>query len=618
MIKILSESTINRIAAGEVVERPASVIKELVENSIDAGASKINIIIEQAGKNLILIADDGAGMSPEDLKLAVKRHATSKLDEDKLDEIDSFGFRGEALPSISSISRLTITSKRQGSDKAYALSQVGGKDTSIKQVSHDNGTRTEVRDLFFATPARLKFLRTDKTEYAACVDVIKKLALAHPNISFSASHDSKVFLKVKASTNDKSDKISAIKQRVADIIGNDFMNNNAEISLSRDKISIYGFTSLPSHTRTTFEDQHIFVNNRPVKDKLLNMAVRHAYADYVPAGKYPTIILFVDINVKDIDVNVHPAKSEVRFSDPNLVRSLIISSLRDALNSNLSTPGMQLKNPLGHFANNSYSSYLNSPINFSKTNDSFGKNNLYKNQDTYSQQSVGEQNYNSKAFTIPLLATPSQTEIDIRSNNIVQDDILENFTLGSAKTQLGYYIISKNLTGIIIIDLRLASKLLIYEKLKQQFANNSLTKQRILMPEVVEFSDKEKAQAVFSRSKELTKLGISIERFGDKSLIIPEIPNIIGEINIIQFISDLADYLSADEEYINEATLTEFVIKLYAHYHSIIADKKLPIHELNELLREIEQSSFFNDHKLKQTIYLDFKLTDLEKLFARN
>jgi len=329
-IKLLSNSTINKISAGEVIERPSSVVKELVENSIDAGATKIEVTLECAGKNLIIIKDNGMGMSKDELELAIQRHATSKLDEDDLLNINSFGFRGEALPSIGAISKFKITSKKHGADNAYTLSIIGSKLEPTIIATGNQGTVIEVRDLFFATPARLKFLRTDRTELNASIQIIKKIAIAHPNVAFTLTHDDKELIKVKTRADSNEENM---KNRIAEIIGSEFIENAAIVAFARDDIEIYGYTSLPTYNRASADDQFLFINNRPVKDKVLNIALRVAYQDYLARDRHPISALFIKVSPQFVDVNVHPAKTEVRFHDPNLIRGLVISAIRDALNS---------------------------------------------------------------------------------------------------------------------------------------------------------------------------------------------------------------------------------------------------------------------------------------------
>ncbi|MFP3035007.1 MAG: DNA mismatch repair endonuclease MutL, partial [Candidatus Tisiphia sp.] len=424
-IKLLSDSTINRIAAGEVIERPASVVKELVENAIDAASTRIDISLQQAGKNLIIISDDGIGMSEEDLKIAVERHTTSKLDESDLQNIHTFGFRGEALPSIGSVSKMLITSKARGADRAYHIQSSGGHNKEIKPTIHNEGTKIEIRDLFFATPARLKFLRSDKTELAASVDVIKKIALAHPKISINLSHDGKNIIKVKGQDGNFDD---LLKQRIIDILGYDFIENSVHINLQRPEISVYGFTSIPTFNRASAEDQFLFVNNRPVKDKLLQIALRLAYQDYLARDRHPVSVLFLQIDPHMVDVNVHPAKTEVKFHDPSTIRGLLISSIKDALatrshmvSTNIATTA------LGLFRNTATTN------SFVKTNKAFQKNPTSSNKVYPNSLSISDNisTYKSQNLTIPRHNDSSNVQQQLIKTDphakveVLEDDILD-------------------------------------------------------------------------------------------------------------------------------------------------------------------------------------------------
>ena len=323
IIRQLSETTINRIAAGEVVERPASVVKELVENALDAGATKIDITLEQAGKNLIIVSDNGCGISKEDLSLAIQRHTTSKLDEDDIMNISSFGFRGEALPSIGSVSRMHIASKTISAESGYMIAVEGGLIADVRPTSHGGGTEVSIRDLFFATPARLKFLRSDRSEYAACIDIVRKIAMAHPYCAFTLTHNDKIVLKLREA--------SDAQARIVEILGEDFIRNSATIDSGREDIHIQGFISLPTYNRATSEDQYLFINNRPVKDKLIASALKVAYLDFLARNRFPVAAIFITTNPHFVDVNVHPAKTEVRFRDAQLMRGMLISSIKEAL-----------------------------------------------------------------------------------------------------------------------------------------------------------------------------------------------------------------------------------------------------------------------------------------------
>ncbi|WP_417905189.1 DNA mismatch repair endonuclease MutL [Candidatus Tisiphia endosymbiont of Micropterix aruncella] len=672
-IKLLSDSTINRIAAGEVIERPASVVKELVENAIDAASTKIDIMLEQAGKNLIIISDDGIGMSEEDLKIAVERHTTSKLDESDLQNIHTFGFRGEALPSISSVSKMLITSKARGADRAYHIQSSGGHNKEIKPTIHNEGTKIEIRDLFFATPARLKFLRSDKTELAASVDVIKKIALAHPKISINLSHDGKNIIKVKGQDGNFDD---LLKQRIIDILGYDFIENSVHINLQRPEISVYGFTSLPTFNRASAEDQFLFVNNRAVKDKLLQIALRLAYQDYLARDRHPVSVLFLQIDPHMVDVNVHPAKTEVRFHDPGTIRGLLISSIKDALatrshmvSTNIATTA------LGLFRNTTTAN------NFVKTNKAFQKNPTSSSNKVYPNGLSISDNistYKAQNLTIPRHNDSSNVQQQLIKTDphakveVLEDDILDldynnkplaefastrefvgglkprpsnntansvtdsslaplpklpaevelcqkpNVALGAARAQLhGTYIISQTADSIIIVDQHAAHERLGYEKIKQMISNNGLIKQRLLMPEIVELPDVKRADLLYNKKEDLSKLGLSLEKFGERSIIVSETPSLLGNTDINQLTQDLADNLSDLGENISLIQLIEYVTETYACHYAIRAGRKLSSEEMNELLRQMEKTPFSGQCNHGRPTYIELKLKDIERLFGR-
>ncbi|WP_341748062.1 DNA mismatch repair endonuclease MutL [Candidatus Tisiphia endosymbiont of Dascillus cervinus] len=669
-IKLLSDSTINRIAAGEVIERPASVVKELVENAIDAASTKIDISLQQAGKNLIIISDDGIGMSEEDLKIAVERHTTSKLDESDLQNIHTFGFRGEALPSIGSVSKMLITSKARGADRAYHIQSSGGHNKEIKPTIHNEGTKIEIRDLFFATPARLKFLRSDKTELAASVDVIKKIALAHPKISINLSHDGKNIIKVKGQDGNFDD---LLKQRIIDILGYDFIENSVHINLQRPEISVYGFTSIPTFNRASAEDQFLFVNNRPVKDKLLQIALRLAYQDYLARDRHPVSVLFLQIDPHMVDVNVHPAKTEVRFHDPGTIRGLLISSIKDALatrshmvSTNIATTALGL--------------FRNTTTNFVKTNKAFQKNHTSSNKVYPDGLSISDNisTYKAQNLTIPRHNDSSNVQQQLIKTDphakveVLEDDILDldcnnkplakftstresagglkphpssstansvtdsslvplpklpaevelckksNVALGAARAQLhGTYIISQTADSIIIVDQHAAHERLGYEKIKQMISNNGLIKQRLLMPEIVELPDVKRADLLYNKKDDLSKLGLSLEKFGERSIIVSETPSLFGNTDINQLTQDLADNLSDLGENISLIQLIEHVTETYACHYAIRAGRKLSSEEMNELLRQMEKTPFSGQCNHGRPTYIELKLKDIERLFGR-
>ena len=603
MIKILSNSTINKISAGEVIERPSSVVKELVENAIDAGATKISITLECSGKNLIVIKDNGFGMTKDDLELAVLRHATSKLDEDDLLNINSFGFRGEALPSIGAISKFKITSKKRENSSSYSLSIIGGKTEPTILANINEGTIIEVRDLFFATPARLKFLRSDKTELASIVLVVKKIALAHPAISFTLSHDGREIINVKSREHP-----NTIKDRIEEILGKEFTENATEVSLFRDDIEIYGYSSIPTYNRAASDDQFLFINNRPVKDKILNIALKVSYQDYLARDRHPVSVLFIKLNPHFVDVNVHPAKSEVRFHDPNLIRSLVISAVKDAL--------ARSSNQVSNIASSTALNYMR-PTSLSSQ--SFNEKSA-NNQGRFQLPTSPTQNLPISARldyavsnTNLLIKTTPQSNVEAPS---LEKDT--DFPLGAAKTQLhGTYIISQTPDSIIIIDQHAAHERIGYEKIKEQIEKNGLIKQRLLIPSIIELPDTHRAELLNENKLLLADLGLTIEKFGENSIIVSEIPSLVGDININQLVHDLADHLQSMGEHIALSELIEHITETYACHYAIRAGRVLNAEEMNGLLRLMESTPFSGQCNHGRQTYVELKLKDIEKLFGR-
>ena len=603
MIKILSNSTINKISAGEVIERPSSVVKELVENAIDAGATKISITLECSGKNLIVIKDNGFGMTKDDLELAVLRHATSKLDEDDLLNINSFGFRGEALPSIGAISKFKITSKKRENSSSYSLSIIGGKIEPTILANINEGTIIEVRDLFFATPARLKFLRSDKTELASIVLVVKKIALAHPAISFTLSHDGREIINVKSREH-----TNTIKDRIEEILGKEFTENATEVSLFRDDIEIYGYSSIPTYNRAASDDQFLFINNRPVKDKILNIALKVSYQDYLARDRHPVSVLFIKLNPHFVDVNVHPAKSEVRFHDPNLIRSLVISAVKDAL--------ARSSNQVSNIASSAALDYMR-PTSLSSQ--SFNERSA-NNQGRFQLPTSHTQNLPISARldyavsnTNLLIKTTPQSNVEAPS---LEKDT--DFPLGAAKTQLhGTYIISQTPDSIIIIDQHAAHERIGYEKIKEQIEKNGLIKQRLLIPSIIELPDTQRAELLNEHKLLLANLGLTIEKFGENSIIVSEIPSLVGDININQLVHDLADHLQSMGEHIALSELIEHITETYACHYAIRAGRVLNAEEMNGLLRLMENTPFSGQCNHGRQTYVELKLKDIEKLFGR-
>ncbi|AFB21590.1 DNA mismatch repair endonuclease MutL [Rickettsia canadensis] len=608
-IKFLSESTINRIAAGEVIERPASVVKELVENAVDASSTKINIILERAGKNLIIISDDGIGMTDKELEIAVERHTTSKLDESDFLKIHTFGFRGEALPSIAAISKMLITSKKRGTDKAFQIKLIGGNEKQITISVHNEGTKIEIRDLFFATPARLKFLRADKTELAVTVDIVKKIALAHPEISFSLTNDSKNLLKLKGQNKDAE---TNLKQRIIDVIGDDFIKNAAYIDFKILDFSICGYTSIPTYNRASSEDQFLFINNRPVKDKLLQVALRVAYQDYLARDRYPLCAIFLQIDPQFVDVNVHPAKAEVRFHDPNYVRNLLIEAIKNALANKSHVTSTTI-------ASDTLKLFKNPLINKQPTiNKEVNVNSKSVDYRSYSSANTPKilQNHICQKLIDTLPHAKVEQEVENRIEH--KQQIRKQYKLGAAKAQLHTtYIISQTEDSIVITDQHAAHERLGYEKIKSYIKMDELIKQRLLIPEIVELPNEKRADCLYDHREKLSKLGLTLEKFGEKSIIVTEIPNILGDVNVQKLIQDLADHLSDFSENVALMELIEHVTETYACHYSIRAGRKLSADEMNALLRQMENTPFSGQCNHGRPTYIELKLKDIERLFGR-
>ncbi len=614
-IKQLSDVTVSRIAAGEVIERPASVIKELVENAIDANATKIDIVIEQAGKNLILVSDNGNGMSRDDLAICVHRHTTSKLNEEDIMDISSFGFRGEALPSIGSISRMTISSYDTNSKESWQIYVEGGKIMEPSISSHPMGTKIEVRDLFFATPARLKFLRSDRTELSSALDVVKKIAISHPDIAFSLVSDGKNLLKLKSTD---------INQRILDVLGKEFLENSISAEFKTEELSVSGLVSLPTFNRSASLDQFLFINNRPVKDKLLGAAIKVAYQDFLARDRHPVLVLFLKIDPHLVDVNVHPAKAEVRFFDTNMVRGVMISAIKNAINSSahrVSNTGAY--NTIASFKPENIEKLYNSNPNFTLQDN---RTSNYRPMQTKEpletrQGTFAPSPYRASPF-IPIMPM-MRTEDPNTSHSIASNDSAPNFEtseypLGAACAQLHKtYIISQTNDSIIFTDQHAAHERLIYERIKAQINKNGIDKQRLLIPEIVELPDQNRADALAQKKQELNSIGFVFERFGEKSIILNEVPSLIADSNLQKLVHDVADNLVDLGEAVSITELIEHITETYACHYSIRSGRKMNIAEMNELLRQMESTPFSGQCNHGRPTYIELKLSDIEKLFGR-
>ncbi len=605
-IRLLPSTTVNRIAAGEVVERPASAIKELVENSIDAGAKRIDVIIRDGGRTLLSVSDDGRGMTPDELSLAVERHATSKLPNDDLENIQSLGFRGEALPSIGSVSRMTITSRVADADSAWMISIEGGDKSEPAPAALSLGTTIEVRDLFYATPARLKFLKAPKTENSHALDVIKRLAMAHPDIAFTVGDGARTMLKLPQS---QGDFLSARLDRLDAIMGNEFAANALPIDAEREGLHLSGHIGLPTLNRGNAALQFLFVNGRPVKDKLLFGAVRGAYRDFLAHDRHPLLALFLDIPADSLDVNVHPAKTEVRFRDAGLVRGLIVSALRHALAE------------AGHRASTTVSNQALGALRPQESPMPF-QGNYGGNQNRVQYPSAGLQEA-ARQFQAP---TDHLTNLDTALSvkqvpegylEEISNDTPQDWPLGVARAQLHEtYIVAQTDNGIVIVDQHAAHERLVYEDMKKALEEDGIKRQGLLIPEVVEM-DEAAADRITARAVELAELGLIIEAFGPGAIVVRETPAMLGEIDVHGLINDLADDLAESAEALSLKERLADVSATMACHGSVRAGRRLNGAEMNALLRQMEVTPHSGQCNHGRPTYVELKLADIEKLFGR-
>ncbi len=605
-IRILPNNLVNQIAAGEVIERPASVVKELVENSIDAGATSIEVTLVDGGKSLIVVSDNGRGIDKDELPVAVERHATSKLPDNNLFNINFLGFRGEALPSISSVSRMTIVSRREGAENAWKIEVNGGEKSEIMPAAHPQGTRIEVRDLFYSAPARLKFLKTTPSETAQCVDILNRIALANPTISFYLSDENRKKVTLNACQGELFD---ARLKRLADVMGREFSDNSLLINAHRENLTITGYVSLPTLNKSNSLYQYLFVNNRPVRDKLLLGAIKGAYQDVLAHNRYPMAALYFDIDPAYVDVNVHPAKAEVRFYDNALVRGLLVSAVRQALTlgdhrsaNNLDLAGFVHDNIPG-----------------------FGENEVAVLQ----EHKPGGGNV--PAFR-PLMSQPRrQTELPELERKVFSvkvdepcpavsaaGDSGEVGPLGLAKAQFhDTYIISQTEDSIVIIDQHASHERIVMENLKASLlAENKVATQILLIPEIVDLSLSEKTRLI-EAAEELQKLGLSVEEFGSTAVIVREIPALLGDCDIKALIRDLAGEMAEWGKGFSLTDKLHTICATIACHGSVRAGRRLNIDEMNRLLRDMERTEHSGQCNHGRPTYVELKLKDIEKLFER-
>ena len=591
----LSETMINQIAAGEVVERPASVVKELVENALDAGADRIEIATAGGGLNLIRVTDNGCGMAPDDLELAVSRHCTSKLDENIFD-IRSLGFRGEALPSIGSVARLTIRSRRPGDDNAAEISIVGGRIAGPKPAAANSGTMVEVRDLFFATPARLKFMKSERAESAAITDIVRRLAIAFPQVHFLLSGSDRQTLEFAATGQEATARLD----RIAQVLGREFPDNSVAIDAEREAVRLTGYISIPAFNRGNAQQQHVHVNGRPVRDKMLAGAIRGAYADLLPRDRHALTALNLELDPGLVDVNVHPAKADVRFRDPGLVRGLIVGAIRQALAGagiRTSTAGadamMGAFRPGGTGARGPFA-----PGD-------------YDLRSSPSRPIVGFGETAQSVFDAGPIASA-----DARAGYAEPDHDLIASRLGAARAQVHEnYIVAQTSDSLVIVDQHAAHERLVYEALKQALETGPLGAQILLLPEIVDLPE-EDADRLAEQAETFKRFGLGIERFGPGAICVRETPAMLGETDAAALVRELADELAENRADGLESRLHAIAATMACH-GSVRSGRRLKPDEMNALLRQMEETPGSDTCNHGRPTWIELKLTDIEKLFHR-
>jgi len=598
-IRQLSAKTINRIAAGEVIERPASVVKELVENAIDAGATAIEIVTAAGGLSLIRVSDDGLGMSGSDLGLAVERHATSKLAEEDLFNIATLGFRGEALPSIGAIAHLAVASRLRQEGAAHEIVVDRGAKRAVRPVALASGTRVEVRELFSATPARLKFLKSERAENAAIVEVVKRIALAHPGIAFSLTTGERIGLRLPQEPAGPDGHLA----RLGRVMGRDFLMDALAVEAEREGVSVDGFAGLPTLNRPDSSQQYLFVNSRPVRDRLLIGAVRAAYADLIPRGRSPLLALFVTLPPREVDVNVHPTKAEVRFRNVNGVRGLMVGALRGALEA------------AGHRASERGGTAMiaalapgqrrgpTPPGGWSATPGWGAKGSRPPQELVALMQAplagVGAPSADCSAAALP--AAP---------------DLLDR-PLGAARAQLhATYIVAQTRDSVVIVDQHAAHERLVYERIKAQLGDGGVARQALLVPVIVELDDEEVA-GLAEAADALLGLGLRLEGFGPGAVMVREVPAVLGNGDVTGLVKDLAREALRDSagELLNERLAA--VCSRMACHGSVRAGRRLTGEEMNALLREMERTPHSGQCNHGRPTYVELKLADIERLFGR-
>jgi DNA mismatch repair protein MutL len=582
----LPSGVVNRIAAGEVIERPASAVKELLENAIDAGATRIAVELGGGGRALIAVTDDGSGISPDELGLAIERHATSKLEGDDLIRITMLGFRGEALAALAGVSRLRITSRPRGQASAFALAVEAGRALPAAPAAGAWGTRVEVRDLFFATPARLKFLKSERAEHLAVREVVERLAMAYPGVAFTLDLDGRRALSLEAPTGDLFDRT---RERLRQVMGRAFADDAPVVEAERAGIRRSGLIGLPAAARNSGRFQHLFVNRRPIQDRLLKGALRAAYGDLLPRDRQPLVALLLELMPEEVDVNVHPTKAEVRFRAAGVVRGLVIGAIKQALGA----AGCQPSTTLSQAALGAFRSGGVAPAGLAES---------------------------ARAWQAPLageglaLGPPAA-----RADNapMLDDAALERYPLGAARAQLhDSYIVAQTGSGLVLVDQHAAHERLVYERMKAHLAADGVPRQGLLLPEVVEL-DQAYVAALLGRREELAHLGLVVEAFGEGALLVREVPALLGHTEVAELVRDMAEDQIEIDQACRLRDALERVCATLACHGSVRAGRRLTPAEMNALLRQMEATPNSGQCNHGRPTYVTLSRADIERLFAR-
>jgi DNA mismatch repair protein MutL len=594
-VRQLSANVVNRIAAGEVVERPASAVKELVENALDAGARRIEIVTDGGGRRLIRVTDDGSGMTRGDLALAIERHATSKLPDDDLFAIATLGFRGEALPSIGAIARLAIATRHASEPHAWTIEVDAGTKSDVRPAALNEGTRVEVRDLFYATPARLKFLKTDRTETEAIRDVVRRLAMSRPDVAFTMAGEERAPVTWGAAMPGAAGRLA----RLGDVLGADFRQNAVAVQGGREGLTIEGWAALPTYSRGNALSQYLFVNGRPVRDRLMLGAVRGAYADYLPRDRHPVVALFITVEPREVDVNVHPAKTEVRFRDAGLVRASIVRTLAEALARDAqrtATTGGQ------------------ATIAAFRPNLSPRRGWDWRTSPAYPVQ--GATALAGFAEAAQVAFETGAPAADTRVGAAGVPDFVDR-PLGAARAQLHEtYIVAQTRDGMVIVDQHAAHERIVYERMKAALARDGVARQILLIPEIVEL-DEADVEPLTARAGELAKFGLVLEAFGPGAVAVSETPSLLGETDAQALVRDLAEHIAEWDEALPLERRLMHVAATMACHGSVRAGRRLKPDEMNALLREMEATPNSGQCNHGRPTYVELRLGDIERLFGR-